>query len=134
MRDIDEILSYWHHTGSIQATDRSLGAHRDTVRRYTAIASSHGYAPGGGSPPQGWKAFVTEVMPEAVGRTHPSEAMKRIESFHQEIVEGLTQTNAATVWQWLRDEGGLQASLTSFYRYVHQHVSPEKARLVQTHK
>jgi transposase len=128
VRDIDEILSYWHHTGSIQATARSLGVHRDTVRRYTAIARSHGYTPGGAAPPQGWKSFVIEVMPEAVGRTHPSEAMKRIESFHQEIVEGLAQTNAATVWQRLRDEAGLQAFLTSFYRYVHQHVSPEKAR------
>jgi hypothetical protein len=33
-----------------------------------------------------------------VGRTNPSEAMKRIALFHQAIEEGLTQTNAATVW------------------------------------
>ena len=83
MRDIDEILSYWHHTGSIQATARSLGVHRDTVRRYTAIARSHGYTPDGAAPPQGWKSFVIEVMPEAVERTRPSEAMERIETFHQ---------------------------------------------------
>ena len=51
-----------------------------------------------------------------------------MEAFHREIVDGLAQTTAATVWQRLRDERGLQVSLTSFYRYVHEHVSLDQAR------
>lgn len=127
MRDIDEILSYWHQTGSIQGTARSLGVHRDTVRKYTAIARSHGYRPGSPPPPDGWRAFVREVIPQAIGRTPPSEAMRRMAVFHQEIVAGLAQTTAATVWQRLRDERGLRVSLTSFYRYVRRHAAQEGA-------
>jgi hypothetical protein len=29
VRDIDEILAYWHQTGSIQSTATSLGVHRE---------------------------------------------------------------------------------------------------------
>jgi transposase len=128
VRDIDEILSYWYKTGSIQGTAKSLDVNRKTVRKYVAVAQERGYTFGGQPPPDGWKAFVREVLREALERTQPSEAMKRIEVFHQEIADGLTLTTAATVWQRLRDERGLQVSLTSFYRYVHEHVSRDKAR------
>lgn len=127
VRDIDEILSYWHRTGSIQGTASSLGVHRGTVRKYAAIARAHGYDSGRASPPEGWLAFVRVVMPQAIGRTQPSEAAKRIEVFHEGIVEGLAQTKAAIVWQRLKDEAGLEASLTSFYRYVRQHIPQYKA-------
>lgn len=127
VRDIDEILSYWHTTGSIQKTAQSLDVNRKTVRKYVAVAKEWGYTPGVSPPDQGWRVFVREMMPQAAGHPQPSEAMKRIAAFHQEIVEGLEQTNVATVWQRLRDEQGLRTSLTSFYRYVHQHVSREKA-------
>jgi hypothetical protein len=127
VRDIDEILSYWHTTGSIQKTAQSLGVNRKTVRKYVSTAKARGYTPGSPPPEQGWRTFVREVMPRAAGYTQPSEAMKRIAGFHQQIVEGLGQTTAATVWQRLKDEQGLGVSLTSFYRYVHQHLSLEKA-------
>jgi hypothetical protein len=127
VRDIDETLSNWHTTGSIQKTAQSLDLNPKTVRNYVTVAKEWGYTPGGPPSDQGWRAFVREMMPQAAGYTQPSEAMKRIAAFHQEIVEGLDQTNAATVWQRLRDEQGLRTSLTNFYRYVHQHVSREKA-------
>jgi hypothetical protein len=121
VRDIDEILAHWHQTGSIQSTATSLGVHRGTVRKYIQLARDRGYLPGGPPPAQGWAAFVRETVPQLVGRTNPSEAMRRIALFHQAIEEGLTQTNTATVWQRLRDEQGLKTSLTSFYRYIHLH-------------
>lgn len=128
VRDIDEILSYWHKTGSIQGTAKSLDVNRKTVRKYVAVAQERGYTPGSPPPPGGWRAFVGEVLREALERTQPSEATKRMKVFHQEIADGLTQTTAATVWQRLRDERGLQVSLTSFYRYVHEHISRDKVR------
>lgn len=128
MRDIDEILSYWHKTGSIQGTAKSLDVNRKTVRKYVTVAQERGYVPGGQLPPGGWRAFVRETLGEALERTQPSEAMKRMEAYHQEIADGLAQTTAATVWQRLRDERGLQVSLTSFYRYIHQHISGDRAR------
>lgn len=122
VRDIDEILAYWHETGSIQGTARSLGVHRNTVRKYASIAQERGYMPGGPPPAEGWRAFVREIMPEVMGRTQASEAMERIAAFHREVMEGLEQTTAATVWQRLRDERGLKVSLTSFYRYIGRHL------------
>ena len=76
VRDIDEILSYWHTTGSIQKTAQSLGVNRKTVRKYVSTAKERGYTPGGPAPEQGWRAFVREVMPWAAGYTQPSAAME----------------------------------------------------------
>lgn len=122
VRDIDEVLAYWHETGSIQGTARALGVHRGTVRKYVALAKERGYTLGSDPPRGGWRAFVREILPGAIGRAGPSEALERIAVFHEEVVEGLAQTTAATVWQRLRDERGLRASMTSFYRYVHRYV------------
>lgn len=126
VRDIDEILAYWHETGSINGTARSLGVNRRTVRKYVSKAREKGYVPGSSPPPEGWRAFVREKLPESVGRTQPSEAMSRIGDLHQEVVEGLEQTTAATVWQRLRDERGLRVSLNSFYRYLRRHIAQGK--------
>ena len=120
--DIDEILAYWHETGSIQGTARALGVHRGTVRKYVALAKGRGYRLGSDPPPGGWRAFVREALRGVIGRAGPSEAMERIAVFHEVVVEGLEQTTAATVWQRLRDERGLRASMTSFYRYMRRHV------------
>lgn len=126
MRDIDEILAYWHEVGSIQRTARSLGVDRRTVRKYIAKARERGYVPGSSPPPEGWRAFVLETMAESVQRRQATEAMSRIAALHQEVVEGLERTTAATVWQRLRDERGLRVSLTSFYRYIQRNLSQGK--------
>ena len=81
VRDIDEILTYWHQTGSIQSTATSLGVHRGPVRKYIQLARERGYLPGAPPPVQGWAAFVRETVPQLVGRTNPSEAMKGIALF-----------------------------------------------------
>ncbi len=78
VRDIDEILAYWHQIDSIQGTATSLGVHRDTVRKYVQLAREKGYLPGTPPPPEGWAAFVRETIPQLVGRTNPSEALQRI--------------------------------------------------------
>ncbi len=122
VRDIDEILAYWHRSGGIQDTARALGVHRTTVRKYVALAKERGYTPGSAPPAEGWRAFARGVALRALGRAGPSEARERIAAWHEEVMAGLAQTTAATVWQRLRDERGLGVSLTSFYRYVHHHV------------
>ncbi len=46
--------------------------------------------------------------------------------FHDAIKSGLETNTASTVWQRLRDEQSLQASLASFRRYIHA-TMPEEA-------
>lgn len=122
LRDIDEILRFWHQCGSIQKTATSLGVHRNTVRKYAEVAQGEGYGPGRPPPEEGWSAYVRRVFAGALGRSAPAEAQARLGEQHEEIVQGVAMTTAATVWQRLRDERGLQVSLPSLYRYLRRHV------------
>ncbi|MGH3925556.1 MAG: hypothetical protein ACRDTT_22315 [Pseudonocardiaceae bacterium] len=52
--------------------------------------------------------------------------------FHETIKTGLRTNTASTVWQRLRDEEGLTASLASFRRYIHAELPEEAARSAVT--
>jgi len=70
VRDVAEIMEHWQAGGSIRAIARSLGADRNTIRKYVRVAQAQGHRPGpGGSPPQGWKEWVAQTFPAL-----PSEA------------------------------------------------------------
>lgn len=118
VRDIAEILEHWQAGGSICAVSRSLGVCRATVRKYVYAAESRGYHQGDPTPPQGWKAFITNVIP---GPPHPStrsEVFAKLLPYQDEIRAALATTKASTIWQRLRDEKGVKVSLPSFYRYL----------------
>ena len=59
------------------------------------------------------------MVPELVRPEARSESFVEIAYFHERIAEGLKTNTLSTVWQRLRDEDGLGASLSTTRRYVH---------------
>lgn len=118
VRDIGEILDHWQSGRGIRAIARSLGVSRQTIRKYVAIARSHGYEVGGLPPPEGWRVFFEQVAPELVDPTVGSVVFRELLEHHDLIRETLQETSVAVGWQRLRDEHGFGASYSSFYRYV----------------
>jgi len=118
VRDIAEILEHWQAGRSICAISRSLGACRVTIRKYVYAVEARGYHQGDPTPPQGWKAFIAEVIPKPPDPSTRSEVFARLFPFQDEIRIALTTTKAATIWQRLRDEKGVKVSQPSFYRYL----------------
>ena len=118
MRDIAEILEHWQAGRSICAISRSLGVSRPTVRKYVYAAEARGYHQGDPTPPQGWKAFINEVIPKPPDPSTRSEVFARLLPYQEEIRNALAITKPATIWQRLRDERKVKVSLPSFYRYL----------------
>jgi transposase len=118
VRDIAEILEHWQEGRSIKAISRSLGVARATVRKYVYATEARGYHRGDPTPPQGWKAFLREVVPRPPDPSTRSKVFATLYPFQEEIRDALATTSTATVWQRLRDDKGVRVSLPSFYRYV----------------
>ncbi|MBI4332040.1 MAG: IS21 family transposase [Chloroflexi bacterium] len=118
VRDISEILGHWQAGRSIRAIARSLGTDRKTIKKYVKVAVEQGFQPApDGGPPEGWGSWVARNFPRSSrGELMPTAA--ELDCFRKDIVDGLKGACAATVWQRLRDEKGLKASLRSFRRYV----------------
>jgi hypothetical protein len=118
VRDIAEILEHWQAGRSIKAISRSLGVCRATVRKYVYAAEARGYHQGDPTPPQGWRAFLKEVIPQPPDPSTRSETFVRLLPYQDKIRQALATTTAATIWQRLRDEEGVNVSQASFYRYL----------------
>jgi transposase len=118
VRDIAEILDHWQAGRSIGAISRSLGVCRATIRKYVYVAEARGYHQGDPTPPQGWKAFITEVVPKPPDPSTRSEVFARLLPYQEEIRTALATTKASTIWQRLRDDKGVKVSQPSFYRYL----------------
>jgi transposase len=127
--DITEILVHWYAGRSQHELAASLGVDRKTIRRYTAPALAAGIAPGG--PPRSqaeWSALVRGWFPELVDTRLRQVTWPDIEVHRDYIVEQLkARVTAATIHQRLRDEGGLQASVASFRRWLRANL-PEETR------
>jgi transposase len=122
VRDAGEILEHWQAGQSIRAIARSLGASRPTIRKYIAIAEAHGFSCGDPSPPEGWRAYLEKVAPEIFNPALGSVILDELCSRHEAIKEILEQTSIMTAWVRLREELGLKASYSSFYRYVWKYL------------
>lgn len=118
MRDIAEILEHWQTGRSICAISRSLGVCRVTIRKYVYIVEAKGYHQGDPTPPQGWKAFIAEVIPGPPDPSTRSEVFAKLLPYQDEIRADLATTKASTIWQRLRDEKKVKVSQPSFYRYL----------------
>ena len=119
MVDITEILVHWHAGRSISEVARSLGVDRNTVRKYVAPAVAAGIVPGGQPiSQQGWAELVRGWFPKLVTTELRHPRFGEIAPYHQLIREQLAVNTVNTIWQRLRDERGLQASIASFRRYV----------------
>lgn len=126
MRDIVEILEHWHAGRPYQAIARSLGIDRKTARKYTAIAQAAGFRPGQGQPPpEGWGPWLDRTHPGLREHSRHGPTVEELDSFREEIACLLQEVCPTTAWRSRaagRQERGLQASLTSFRRYLHRCV------------
>ena len=120
MVDVTEILIHWHAGRSQSEIATSLGVDRKTVKKYLTPAIEAGVVPGDG-PRSGeaWTELVRSWWPGLVNTRLRQTTWPQIEVHHQFVVDmlaaGVTQQ---TIWQRLRDEHGLTASVASLKRYV----------------
>jgi transposase len=117
--DITEILVHWHAGRSISEVAHGLGVDRNTVRKYVAPAVAAGIVPG--SQPisaERWAELVRGWFPKLVTTELRHPRFGEIAPYHELIREQLAVNTVSTIWQRLRDERGLQASIASFRRYI----------------
>jgi transposase len=130
--DVAEILTHWYAGRSINEMSISLAVDRKTIRKYLAPAIAAGMVPGGKSlSPNEWSEHVGRWFPELIDTrlrqiTWP-EIDKHADYIRAQLAAGVRQS---TVWQRLRDEKGLHASVASFRRWVAATV-PEETRRAQ---
>lgn len=120
--EVVEALRLWHAGHSIRRLAKSVGMGRVRLREVIARVQGAGVVPGDRSRSAAeWEELVGRLFPErVVART--GGAWERIEPYHQEILAGLETNTVTTVWQRLRDEGGLEVSVSSFRRYVRERI------------
>ena len=120
MVDVTEILIHWHAGRSQSEIATSLGVDRKTVKKYLAPAIEAGVVPGDEPrTSEAWAELVRAWWPGLVDTRLRQTTWPQIEVHHQFVVDmlaaGVTQQ---TIWQRLRDEHGLSASVASLKRYV----------------
>jgi transposase len=128
MVDVAEILEHWYAGRPKVEVARSLGVDVKTVRKYVAAAEAAGLAPGG--PPVGageWRARAREWFPSLGDTRLRQPSWGQIAEHHERIGELLGVVPVSVIWQRLRDEAGLEASVASVRRYVRAHFG-ERAR------
>ena len=130
--DVCEIFTHWHAGRSKNEVAGSLGLARNTVRKYVAAAEAAGMVPGG--PPvsqERWAELAREWFPELADTRLRQVTWPAIEVHRDYIVAQLAAgVTMATIYQRLRDERGLAASVASLRRYVAANL-PEEARRSQ---
>jgi transposase len=129
--DVTEILVHWYAGRSFSEIATSLDVNRKTVRKYVTPAIEAGLLPGGAPmSQQDWAKLVRSWFPELADTRLRQLTWPQIEAHHDYIKQMLGVVTMATIWQRLRDEHGLQASVASFRRYVRANM-PEEVRRAQ---
>ena len=130
--DVCEIFTHWHAGRSKNEVAGSLGLARNTVRKYVAAAEAAGMVPGGPPVSQERSAeLAREWFPELADTRLRQVTWPAIEVHRDYIVAQLAAgVTMATIYQRLRDERGLAASVASLRRYVAANL-PEEARRSQ---
>jgi transposase len=127
MVDVAEILEHWYAGRPKVEVARSLGVDVKTVRKYVAAAEAAGLAPGG--PPvtgEQWRAMARQWFPYLADTRLRQPSWGLIAVHHDRIGQLLDVVPVSVIWQRLRDEQGLEASVASVRRYVRAHF-PERA-------
>ncbi|MGB4025073.1 MAG: IS21 family transposase [Acutalibacteraceae bacterium] len=118
VRDIFEIYRHWQAGESIRQIAKSLGVDRNTIRKYIRPAVDAGFGPEEPSTAAQLVQFIQETFPEVSDPVNKHRIFLEISRFHEEIKKGLATNTVTTTWQRLHDEDGLNASLSSFRRYI----------------
>jgi transposase len=128
--DVTEILIHWHAGRSLSEIATSLGVDRKTVRKYVSPAVSAGIEPGGPArSAEQWAELVREWFPELAETRLRQTTWPQIEARRDYIVAMLKAgVSKQPIWQRLRDEHGLVASVASLKRYVAANLPEEGLR------
>jgi predicted transcriptional regulator len=130
--DVTEILVHWHAGRSQSEIATSLGVDRKTVKKYVTPALEAGLHPapdGPPKPPAEWEELVRAWFPELVDTRLRQTTWPEIEK-HRDYITAMLRAGVTkqTIWQRLRDEHGLVASVASFKRYVAANLPEEGLR------
>jgi hypothetical protein len=127
--DVTEILVHWYAGRSQSEVATSLGVDRKTIKKYVTPAIDAGITPGG-------PAMSTADWAELTGKWFPAVTDTRLRQTtwpqidqHRDYIADMLKAGVtqATIWQRLRDERDLRASLASVKRWVAANL-PEEVR------
>jgi transposase len=125
--DVTELLVHWDAGRSQSEIATSLGLDRKTVKKYLAPAIEAGCEPGSGRTQAEWAVLVRDWVPQLADTRLRQVTWPAIEVHRDYIVAQLEAgVTKATIWQRLRDEQGLEASLASVKRWIAANL-PEQA-------
>ena len=130
MVDIVEILVHWHAGRSQSQIAESLGLDRKTVKKYVDPAIAAGLAPGGPQRSSAeWNELVRAWFPQIADTKVRQITWPEIEQ-HRDFIVAMSKAGVTrqTIWQRLRDEHGLTASVSSLKRYMDANLPEENLR------
>jgi transposase len=128
--DVTEILIHWHAGRSQSQIATSLGLDRKTVKKYVDPAIAAGIELGGPPrSPEQWAALVREWFPRMADTRLRQSTWPEIDQ-HRDFIVAMTRAGVTrqTIWQRLRDEHGLSASVSSLKRYMDANLPEETMR------
>ena len=114
MVDVTEILIHWHAGRSQSQIASSLGLDRKTVKKYVDPAIAAGLEPGGPARSAGeWAELVREWFPQLSDTWLRQITWPEFEQ-HRDFIRAMLRAGVTkqTIWQRLRDEHGLTASVS----------------------
>lgn len=130
MVDVTEILIHWHAGRSQSQIATSLGLDRKTVKKYVEPAIAAGIEPGGPArSPEEWAQLAREWFPYLADTRLRQVTWPEIDQ-HRDFIVEMTRAGVTrqTIWQRLRDEFGLRASISSLKRYMDANLPEETLR------
>jgi transposase len=129
-----EILRRWQAGEGLRAIAGRLAISRNTVRGYVRAAEESGLAKDPGMSAEALTQFVGEHFPAGQGPGARSLWKRELDGKREEIATGLATNRVGTVWQRFHGAGDVKPSLSTFRRYVREHVpAPVDPRSVVVH-
>ena len=128
--DVIGILQHWHVGRSQREMSASLDVDRKTLRKYVAPAAAAGIVPGGRAKSRDeWAELVRGLFPALADTRLRRVTWPAIGEHHDFIARQLEAgVRVPTIWQRLRNEHGLAASVASLRRYVAANVPEASGR------
>lgn|GEM_PF-5041253 len=94
------------------------GLSRNTAREYARAAETAGITRERALTAEEWAGFVRERFPETESAVARAVWWVELARHRAKIVQRLGENRVTTVWERMREEGKVEASLSTFRRYV----------------